>query len=161
MSAKSVRFDPVETIYTTYSADEYDRSRFAFRSSPKQYTIFRPNMSANTIAAVDLLSKITTDATDKCSPTVTAAVTDSRLFIPSLDLSVIPNSRRRLLDSSTDEIEVSFSSSSTTKKTKKPKLTINTHSLTPLIFTELTTHYKCKPEDEEEEHGYLIPVSAC
>ncbi|KAI7900068.1 uncharacterized protein BX663DRAFT_518459 [Cokeromyces recurvatus] len=59
-------------------------------------------------------------------------VTITRPLIKPLDLSIIKPSRR-------------------------PKLTINTHSLTPLFFTQLSTHYTCKNE-EEEENGFLIPV---
>ncbi|KAI9254883.1 hypothetical protein BY458DRAFT_520574 [Sporodiniella umbellata] len=40
-------------------------------------------------------------------------------------------------------------------KRNKPRLSINTHTLTgPSFFTQLSTHYK----EEEEEAGYLIPA---
>jgi hypothetical protein len=129
--SKSVRFHPVDTIIVTYSADEYDRSCFA-SALPITYT-FRP-------API---------------PTVTAPppiITSARPVIKPLDLSVIPNSRRRVLDSPVEK---------PVKQSKKPKLSINTQSLTPLFFTGLSTHYKCKNEDDEEEHGFLIPVMAC
>ncbi|KAI9272400.1 hypothetical protein EDC94DRAFT_259196 [Helicostylum pulchrum] len=129
---KSVRFNLIDTIFTTYSADEYDRSCFA-SVIPTAYT-FRPIVSA--------------------PPPVTSQVLpQTRPTIKPLDLSVIPNSRRRALDSPVTP---------PLKKTlnKKPKLSINTQSLTPLFFSGLSTHYKCK-EGEEEEHGYLIPVVAC
>lgn len=129
--SKSVRFNPVDTIFTTYSADEYDRSCFA-SVIPTAYT-FRPIIG---------------------TPPVTSQVLpQTRPTIKPLDLSVIPNSRRRALDSPvTPSPHKSLS--------KKPKLSINTQSLTPLFFSGLSTHYKCK-EGEEEEHGYLIPVVAC
>jgi hypothetical protein len=132
--SKSVRFNPVDTIIVTYSADEYDRSCFA-SAMPIAYT-FRP-------------------AVTTLPPPITAkqvAPATSRPVIKPLDLSVIPNSRRRILDSPVEK---------PVKQSKKPKLSINTQSLTPLFFTELSTHYKCKNEDDEEEHGFLIPAIAC
>lgn len=134
--SKSVRFNPIDTIIITYSADEYDRSCFA-SVIPTSYT-FRPS----TIPA-----------------TVTAQVVtlpQSRPVIKPLDLSMIPNSRRRVLDSPIIPNDMTMKKLSN----KKPRLSINTQSLTPLFFSGLSTHYKCK-DGEEEEHGYLIPVMSC
>ncbi|KAG2232163.1 hypothetical protein BDF21DRAFT_409327 [Thamnidium elegans] len=128
--SKYVRFNPIDTIFTTYSSDEYDRSCFA-SVIPTAYT-FRPIIN---------------------TPVTTQVLPQTRPTIKPLDLSVIPNSRRRALDSPiTTPLKKSLN--------KKPKLSINTQSLTPLFFSGLSTHYKCK-EGEEEEHGYLIPVVAC
>lgn len=96
MSKKSVSFNPIDTVYTTYSSDEYDRSRFA----SVQPTSFKPNPQ----------------------------------FVPT----------------TTGHVD-----SACPKNSKKPKLSINTQSLTPLFFTGLSTHYKC---NDEEEESYLIPV---
>ncbi|KAI9345766.1 hypothetical protein BD770DRAFT_184264 [Pilaira anomala] len=137
--SKSVRFNPIDTIVMTYSADEYDRSCFA-SVIPIAYT-FRPSSS----------SSVPVTNNNQVVPHQT-----SRPMIKPLDLSVIPNSRRRALESPMTPPILGL------KKTanKKPKLSINTQSLTPLFFSGLSTHYKSK-EDEEEEHGYLIPVAAC
>lgn len=136
--SKSVHFNPIDTIITTYSADEYDRSCFA-SAIPTSYT-FRPSPIPTTVT------------------TQVVTVPQSRPFIKPLDLSVIPNSRRRVLDSpiTPNNIDMTMKKSSN----KKPRLSINTQSLTPLFFSGLSTHYKCK-DGEEEEHGYLIPVMAC
>lgn len=134
--SKSVRFNPVDTIIVTYSADEYDRSCFA-SALPITYT-FRP--------------VATTNATTITPPPIMTNQTSTRPVIKPLDLSVIPNSRRRVLNSPVEK---------PVKQSKKPKLSINTQSLTPLFFSGLSTHYKCKNEDDEEEHGFLIPVMAC
>ncbi|CAO3638775.1 unnamed protein product [Mucor hiemalis] len=137
--SKSVRFNPIDTIITTYSADEYDRSCFA-SVIPTSYT-FRPALA------------------EIPSTPNTIKSTASRPSIKPLDLSIVPNSRRRALESPTTP---TFENTNTLKKTsnKKPRLSINTQSLTPLFFSGLSTHYKCKDE-EEEEHGYLVPVMAC
>ncbi|KAG2208122.1 hypothetical protein INT47_010484 [Mucor saturninus] len=134
--SKSVRFNNSDTIIITYSADEYDRSCFA-SVIPTSYT-FRP-------------SSIPTTAI-----TQVVTVPQSRPVIKPLDLSVIPNSRRRVLDSPITPTNADLKKLSN----KKPRLSINTQSLTPLFFSGLSTHYKCK-DGEEEEHGYLIPVMSC
>ncbi|CAO3651049.1 unnamed protein product [Mucor fragilis] len=136
--SKSVRFNPEITTFTTYSADEYDRSCFA-ACNPIQYTFAIPTTAS--IEFTPTTSMIPVEQQD-------------RPAIKPLDLSIIPNSRRRVLDSPTTVEAPRLNS-------KKPKLTINTQSLTPLFFSGLSTHYKCKNEDDEEEHGYLIPVMAC
>lgn len=134
--SKSVHFSDSDTIIITYSADEYDRSCFA-SVIPTSYT-FRPSPIPTTVI------------------TQVVTVPQSRPVIKPLDLSVIPNSRRRVLDSpiapNNDDIKK--------LSNKKPRLSINTQSLTPLFFSGLSTHYKCK-DGEEEEHGYLIPVISC
>ncbi|CEP14004.1 hypothetical protein [Parasitella parasitica] len=134
--SKSVRFNLEITTFTTYSADEYDRSCFA-STQPIQYTYTIPSISESTTAVIPTAQHQPQDRPD----------------IKPLNLSIIPNSRRRALESpNTPETPK--------MNLKKPKLTINTQSLTPLFFSGLSTHYKCKEEDEEE-HGYLIPVMAC
>lgn len=127
MSKKSVTFkESLETVYSTYSADEYDRSRYA--SIPITSFTFKPIHT--TTQRQDIVNNTTRPA------------------IKPLDLSIIPNSRRRALNSP--------QLSTPTKSTcKKPKLSIDTQSLTPLFFSGLSTHYK-----NEDEDGYLIPVSA-
>ncbi|GAN10413.1 hypothetical protein MAM1_0352c09954 [Mucor ambiguus] len=137
--SKSVRFNPEITTFVTYSADEYDRSCFA-AFNPIQYTFALPTTPIES-----------TPTTTSMIPTQQQ---QDRPAIKPLDLSIIPNSRRRALDSPTAVQAPRLNS-------KKPKLTINTQSLTPLFFSGLSTHYKCKNEDDEEEHGYLIPVMAC
>lgn len=137
--SKSVRFNPIDTIVMTYSADEYDRSCFA-SVIPIAYT-FRPLSSSVPITHHNQ---------------VVPQQTSSRPIIKPLDLSVIPNSRRRALESPMTPPILGLKKTSS----KKPKLSINTQSLTPLFFSGLSTHYKSK-EGEEEEHGYLIPVAAC
>lgn len=137
--SKSVRFSPEITTFITYSADEYDRSCFA-SCNPIQYTFAIPTVS--------------TESTPMTTTSMIPTQQQDRPAIKPLDLSIIPNSRRRALDSP-NTVETPRLNS------KKPKLTINTQSLTPLFFSGLSTHYKCKNEDEEEEHGYLIPVMAC
>ncbi|KAL9555422.1 hypothetical protein MBANPS3_002362 [Mucor bainieri] len=127
--SKSVRFNPEITTFTTYSADEYDRSCFA-ACNPIQYTFAIPSTPTTTATTT---SMIPTQQQD-------------RPAIKPLDL--------RALDSPT-------AVQAPRPNCKKPKLTINTQSLTPLFFSGLSTHYKCKNEDDEEEHGYLIPVMAC
>lgn len=140
--SKSVRFNPIDTIFTTYSADEYDRSCFA-SVIPTSYT-FRPVLA-------DIPS----------TPNTLKSIT-ARPNIKPLDLSIVPNSRRRALESPTTPTDNNVNNTTNLKKTsnKKPRLSINTQSLTPLFFSGLSTHYKCK-DDEEEEHGYLVPVMAC
>jgi hypothetical protein len=117
MSKKSVTFNPIETVHITYSAEEYDRSRYA--SMPITSFTFRPLI-------------IQTPPSNH----------NIRPVIKPLDLSMIPNSRRRALP---------FDNTSC----KRPKLSIDTQSLTPLFFSGLSTHYTL-----EEEDGYLIPLSA-
>ncbi|KAF1799362.1 hypothetical protein V8B55DRAFT_1537826 [Mucor lusitanicus] len=136
--SKSVRFNPEITTFITYGADEYDRSCFA-ACNPIQYTFAIPT---------------TTTPIESAATCMIPAQQQDRPAIKPLDLSIIPNSRRRALDSPTAVQAPRLNS-------KKPKLTINTQSLTPLFFSGLSTHYKCKNEDDEEEHGYLIPVMAC
>ncbi|KAI8054201.1 uncharacterized protein B0P05DRAFT_575439 [Gilbertella persicaria] len=133
---KTVRFHPIDTIIMTYSADEYDRSCFA-SASPIKY-VFRPAQQTPVVLPVPIQTNNTT-----------------KPVIKPLDLSMIPNSRRRVIDSPIQE------ANHVNNKTKRPKLSINTQSLTPLFFSGLSTHYKYKNEDEEEEHGFLIPVLAC
>ncbi|KAI8885278.1 hypothetical protein K501DRAFT_215905 [Backusella circina FSU 941] len=130
---KSVRFSDDITIIPTYSSDEYDRSCFAFSEPmPISYT-FRPP----------------TPPKYEEEETVIITSNNNRPMIKPLNLSLVPNSRRRALDSPFEETPI--------KKTRKPKLTINTQfNNGPLFFTGLSTHYKCK--EEEEEQGYLIPV---
>lgn len=135
--SKSVRFNTEITTFTTYSADEYDRSCFA-SIKPVQYTFTVP----------------TTESITPAKSIIPIQQHQDRPTIKPLNLSIIPNSRRRALESP-NVVETPR------KNNKKPKLTINTQSLTPLFFSGLSTHYKCKNEDEEEEHGYLIPVMAC
>jgi hypothetical protein len=127
---KSVRFSDEITTIPTYSSEEYDRSCFAFSEPmPIAYT-FRPPTPPKYEEPV-ILS------------------TTARPMIKPLNLSIVPNSRRRALESPFEETPI--------KKTRKPKLTINTQfNNGPMFFTGLSTHYKCK--DEEEEQGYLIPV---
>ncbi|KAI8380797.1 hypothetical protein BD560DRAFT_387136 [Blakeslea trispora] len=137
---KAVRFDPVDTVIITYSAEEYDRSYF-MSTSHSVYS-FRPVVSDVTIDTPVL--------------SISAPNNTARPSIKPLDLSVIPNSRRRVLDS---PVQPEPSYINNTKKNKKPKLSINTQSFTPLFFSELSTHYKCKNE-EEEEHGFLVSVMA-
>ncbi|ORE09228.1 hypothetical protein BCV72DRAFT_223744 [Rhizopus microsporus var. microsporus] len=141
---KTVTFEPIDTIYYTYSSEEYDRSYFAYITPCIKYT-FRP------MPGLD------------CEPIKSSAIPQkqqqcngNRPPIAPLDLSVIPNSRRRVLNSPVEN------SSSTKKSRNKPNLSINTKLLPegPLFFTGLSTHYKYK-EEEEEDYGYLIPVSAC
>lgn len=138
--SKSVRFNPIDTIIITFSADEYDRSCFA-SVIPTTYT-FRPSLPTPNVTIKP--------ATISCQPA-------TRPTIKPLDLSIIPNSRRRALESPTSP---STASPTNTNERKKPRLSINTQSLTPLFFSGLSTHYKCK-DDEEEEHGYLVPMMAC
>ncbi|KAG2196013.1 hypothetical protein INT46_007784 [Mucor plumbeus] len=135
--SKSVHFNTEITTFTTYSADEYDRSCFA-SIKPVQYTFTIPITESITPA-----KSITSIQQHQDRPT-----------IKPLNLSIIPNSRRRALESPN-------ATEAPRKINKKPKLTINTQSLTPLFFSGLSTHYKCKNEDDEEEHGYLIPAMAC
>ncbi|KAI8643855.1 hypothetical protein BD408DRAFT_414325 [Parasitella parasitica] len=136
--SKFVRFNPEITIFTTYSADEYDRSCFA-STQPIQYTFTIPSVADSTASTI--------------IPVIQHQQQDRPPIMP-LDLSFIPNSRRRAFESPSTPETPKINS-------KKPKLTINTQSLTPLFFSGLSTHYKCKNEDDEEEHGYLIPVMAC
>ncbi|KAI9478908.1 MAG: hypothetical protein EXX96DRAFT_572683 [Benjaminiella poitrasii] len=127
--SKTVRFNPVNTINLTYSADEYDRSCFFYTTTAN--CTFRPALSQT-----KLISK-----------TVTSIASNmTRPAIKPLDLSSIICSKE-------NKVKVNK---------KRPKLTINTQSLTPLFFTQLSTHYKCKEEDDDEECGeeYLIPVMA-
>ncbi|KAI8994783.1 hypothetical protein BDB01DRAFT_774069 [Pilobolus umbonatus] len=136
---KSVTFNPNDTILSTYSSTEYDRSYFNVYPL-HQYT-FRP------IAP---------------SPVVDTPIhynDQMRPIITPLDLSIVPNSRRRALNSPSDNDHHDHENA--TKKSRKPHLFINTQSMKgPLFFTTLSTHYKYKDE-EEEDHGYLIPVTAC
>lgn len=90
-----VSFNPIDTVYTTYSSDEYDRSILQ-----RQPMCFKLNSQLVTTASVM-----------PCNAT-----------------------------------------------TRKPKLSINTHSLTPLFFTAVSTNYNCN--DDNEEEGYLIPTIA-
>ncbi|OBZ84961.1 hypothetical protein A0J61_06993 [Choanephora cucurbitarum] len=139
---KTVRFDPIDTVIITYSAEEYDRSYFV-SAVPVTYS-FRP-----------VVSDVTMN-TPVLSTTTQPSHHTGRPSIKPLDLSIVPNSHRRALESPIQPEVDSIND----KKTKRPKLSINTQSLTPLFFSELSTHYKCKNEDEEEEHGFLIPVMA-
>jgi hypothetical protein len=147
--SKSVRFNPIDEIITTYSADEYDRSCFA-SAIPISYT-FRPAVCSSPIVIASPVPAVST-----------AAAPIQRPAIKPLDLSVIPNSRRRALESPNTPNNNNDTTTIKTinKSSKKPRLSINTQSLTPLFFSGLSTHYKCKDE-EEEEHGYLVPVLAC
>lgn len=148
MSTKSVRFNPINTIITTYSADEYDRSCFASSVMPTSYT-FRPLPPC-----VSQPQQAITTTPEFLAATPIVPSQCKRPMIKPLDLSVIPNSRRRALESPP------LTPSTPLNNKKKPRLSINTTSLTPLFFSGLSTHYKCRDEDEEEEHGYLVPVMA-
>ncbi|KAG1472778.1 hypothetical protein G6F56_001331 [Rhizopus delemar] len=140
---KSVSFNLADTICYTYSSEEYDRSYFAYIEPCIKYTFpFLPENTSNQ------LTGSTTNSLQQCN--------GNRPSIKPLDLSIVPNSRRRTLESPTEN------NISAKKVRNRPSLSINTKTLSegPLFFTGLSTHYKCK-DDEEEECGYLIPVSAC
>lgn len=141
---KSVSFNSKDTIHYTYSSEEYDRSYFAYITPCMKYTfhsLYKEDASKE-------ITEITRNTPQLCN--------SNRPPIKPLNLSVVPNSRRRALDSPVENTTF------TKKLRNKPNLSINTKSLSdgPLFFTGLSTHYKCK-DDEEEEYGYLIPVSAC
>ncbi|KAL0083565.1 hypothetical protein J3Q64DRAFT_1748177 [Phycomyces blakesleeanus] len=143
---KRVTFSPFETIEYTYSAAEYDRSRFAVYP-PTTISSFRPPVP---VPALSILSSM--QSTQPITPA-------KRPCVAPLNLSMIPNGSRRSLTANLDLPPLAK------KITQKPKLFVDTKSIStngPLFFTKLSTHYKslsAYPDDDDEDNNY-IPLTA-
>ncbi|KAI9019969.1 hypothetical protein CLU79DRAFT_756562 [Phycomyces nitens] len=139
INKKTVTFNPIDTVEYTYSASEYDRSRFAVYP-PTTISSFRPPVPVPALAI-------------QTTKSITPA---KRPYVAPLNLSMIPNGSRRSITTSLDMPLAK-------KVTQKPKLFVDTKSISgPLFFTKLSTHYKtlsAYPDDDEEDNKYM-PLTA-
>ncbi|CAO3593386.1 unnamed protein product [Absidia cylindrospora] len=160
---KSVQFDcTLNKIGYTYSASEYDRSHFVIPPSPNRafdLSLILPSspsspsppaspssplsLSSSPSSPSPLTFSSPTSSSSSSSP-AEAALCSRRPYIAPLDFSSIPNQCKR--ESSNDHTQQ--------KGGKPPKLIINTEMASgPLFFTHLSTHYKCRLEDEFDDDG--------